>query len=156
MTFKFSKRSLGHLEGVDPKLQRVMARALAISKVDFGIIDGLRTQSEQRALVASGASQTMSSKHLTGHAVDVMAYVGSRGSWEAPLYHKIADAVRDASIELDVSVRWGGAWQVPDVGQWAQDMEAASRRYIAIRVAAGRMPFVDSGHFELSGDDYVG
>ena len=75
--FKLSKRS-----GVDERLQAVVNSAIHRSKIDFGVICGLRTMDEQRALVEKGASQTMKSKHLEGLAVDLMVYIGSRGSWE--------------------------------------------------------------------------
>ena len=51
----------------------------------------------------------MKSKHLDGLAVDVMAYVGSRGSWEMSLYDNIADAFKLAAIEEDVAIRWGAS-----------------------------------------------
>jgi hypothetical protein len=77
MTFKLSQRSLGNLEGVDKRLQKAVHHAIGETKVDFGVICGLRTIEEQRELVAKGASQTLKSKHLDGEAVDLMAYIGS-------------------------------------------------------------------------------
>ncbi|WP_411692198.1 M15 family metallopeptidase, partial [Escherichia coli] len=62
-------------------------------------------------LVTTGKSQTMNSRHLTGHAVDVVAYVGNQVSWEWPLYEKIAAAFRQASQELNIPVEWGGDWK---------------------------------------------
>ena len=44
-------------------------------EADSGLTCGLRTMEEQQALVDSGASQTMKSKHLEGNAVDVVAYI---------------------------------------------------------------------------------
>ena len=82
MTFKLSQRSLSNLEGVKPELVKVVHTAIEITSIDFGVTQGLRTVQEQRQLVASGASQTRKSKHLTGDAVDVVAYLGSRISWE--------------------------------------------------------------------------
>ena len=80
--FGLSQRSLDRLERVDPRLQDVVRLAITKTKVDFGVICGLRTIEEQRLLVAKGASQTMKSRHLEGNAVDLMAYIGSRPSWE--------------------------------------------------------------------------
>ena len=82
MAFKLSNRSLDRLQGVDPDLVRVVEIAIQETKIDFGVIEGLRTEEKQRQLVESGASQTMKSKHLEGLAVDLMAYIGPRGSWE--------------------------------------------------------------------------
>jgi len=149
MAFKLSKRSLGKLEGVKPELVAVVQRAIQITSVDFGVIQGLRTMEEQRELVAKGASQTMKSKHLTGDAVDVMAYIGSRGSWEMSLYDDIADAFKVAAIEEDVQIRWGAAWHIPDLREWDGTMQDAMDEYIDLRRSQGRRPFIDGPHFEL-------
>ena len=153
MTFKLSKRSLDRLDGVDEQLVGVVNRAIRITKVDFGVICGLRTVAEQEALVASGASQTMKSKHIDGHAVDLMAYVGSRASWELSLYDDIADAMAESALSLGVRLRWGAAWTVPDIALWFADgktMEAAMNSYIDTRRSQGRRPFIDGPHFELN------
>lgn len=149
MSFKLSERSLKNLEGVDEKLNLVVLKAIKETKVDFGVICGLRTREEQEALVASGASQTMKSKHLDGHAVDLMAYVGSRGSWELNLYDDIADAMKQAAIDLDIGLRWGAAWTVSDIRHWDGTMEEAMQSYIDTRRGQGRRPFIDAPHFEL-------
>ena len=107
MAFKLSKRSLSRLEGVDERMVRVVKTAITVSKIDFGVICGLRTIEEQRELVdPKGASQTMKSKHIDGLAVDLMAYIGGRASWELNLYDDIADAMKIAADEEDVSLRW--------------------------------------------------
>lgn len=149
MGFKLSQRSLSRLEGVDERLVRVVRRAINLTSVDFGVIEGVRTEARQRQLVANGASQTMRSKHLTGDAVDLMAYLGSRGSWEATLYDEIADAMKTAAIAEEVAIRWGGAWTVADIRTWAGTMEEAQADYIRIRREQGRRPFLDMPHFEL-------
>jgi peptidoglycan L-alanyl-D-glutamate endopeptidase CwlK len=149
MAFRLSKRSLGRLEGVDERMVRVVKTAITLSSVDFGVIQGLRTVEEQRQLVAKGASQTMKSKHLEGLAVDVMAYVGSRGSWEMSLYDNIADAFKLAAIEEDVAIRWGAAWQIPDIREWDGTMQDAMDNYIDLRRSQGRRPFIDGPHFEI-------
>lgn len=153
MTFKLSQRSLDRLDGVDEQLVGVVNRAISITKVDFGVICGLRTEAEQRALVARGASQTMKSKHLEGNAVDLMAYVGSRASWELSLYDEIADAMAESALSLGVKMRWGAAWSVDDIAEWherGKSMEAAMNSYIDLRRSQGRRPFIDGPHFELN------
>ena len=111
MPFKLSQRSLGRLDGVKNELHSVVTTAIGLTNVDFGVICGLRTEQEQADIVARGASQTMKSKHLTGDAVDVMAYIQtdgkSRASWELNLYDDIADAFKEASIKEGVKIRWG-------------------------------------------------
>ena len=149
MGYKLSKRSLGKLEGVKPEMIEVVKTAIEFTTVDFGVIQGLRTLEQQRELVAKGASQTMKSKHLTGDAVDLMAYVGSRGSWELSLYDNIADAMKLAAIECDVKLRWGAAWHIDDIREWDGTMQDAMDQYIDIRRSQGRRPFIDGPHFEL-------
>ncbi|WP_162475625.1 M15 family metallopeptidase, partial [Candidatus Erwinia dacicola] len=90
---------------------KVTRRALELSPVDFGITEGLRSQERQKQMVAQSSSQTMNSRHLTGHAVDVVAYVGSDISWNMPLYQQIAQAFKQASAELSIPVEWGGDWK---------------------------------------------
>jgi len=149
MTFKLSARSEGKLEGLDPRLVAVVKSAIHRSKIDFGVICGMRTLEEQRELVEKGASQTMKSKHLQGYAVDLMAYIGSRGSWELNLYDDIADAMAEAAREIDVPIRWGAAWNVPNIAQFTGDMEDAMNHYIDERRSQNRRPFIDGPHFEL-------
>lgn len=149
MSFKLSKRSLSRLEGVDSKLIEVVKLAITMTKVDFGVIEGVRSIDRQRELVASGASQTMKSRHITGDAVDLMAYVGSRGSWELSLYDNIADSIKAAAQELDVKIRWGAAWHIDNIADWDGSMQDAMDSYIDLRRSQGRRPFIDGPHFEL-------
>lgn len=151
MMFKLSERSLKNLEGVDGRLVAVVKRAIEITKVDFGVIEGLRTPERQRELVLAGASQTMFSKHIEGRAVDLMAYIGSRASWELNLYDDIADAMKQAAQELGLPLKWGGAWTVPDIRKWEGTMQSAMDSYIDTRRAQGRKPFIDGPHYEISG-----
>lgn len=149
MSFHFSQRSLKELEGVNPKLIQVAHRAIQITKIDFGITEGVRSLETQKHYVATGKSQTLESKHLTGDAIDVVAYIGSKVSWELNLYDDIADAFAQAGRELDVSLRWGAAWNVSDITRWKGSMEDAMMYYIDTRRSQGRRPFIDGPHFEL-------
>ena len=149
MSFKLSSRSEAKLEGLDPRLVAVVKSAIHRTKIDFGVICGMRTLEEQTKLVAAGASQTMQSKHLQGYAVDLMAYIGSRGSWELNLYDDIADAMADAAREVDVPIRWGAAWTISNIAQFEGTMEDAMNSYIDDRRTQGRRPFIVGPHFEL-------
>lgn len=111
MTFIFSKRSENNLLGVHPALVQVVRRALELSEIDFAVIEGRRTEERQRKLFEAGASQTMNSRHLTGHAVDLAAWVGGTIRWDWPLYPKIAKAMKDAAKELETAIIWGGDWK---------------------------------------------
>jgi len=150
MTFKLSTKSQDRLKGVNSKLVKVVKRAIKETKVDFGVICGLRTLAEQKALVEKGASQTLKSKHIDGLAVDLMAYVGGRASWELNLYDDIADAMKEAAKLENVSVRWGAAWHVNNIADTNHNMDEVMNQYIDLRRSQGRRPFIDGPHFELS------
>lgn len=147
--FKLSRRSLDRLEGVDDRLVSVVKYAITLTKTDFGVIQGLRTLEQQKELVAKGASQTMKSKHLDGLAVDLMAYINGRGSWELNLYDDLADAMGEAADLVGCRVRWGAAWQIDNLGDWGGSAEEAMNAYIDLRRSEGRRPFIDGPHFEL-------
>jgi peptidoglycan L-alanyl-D-glutamate endopeptidase CwlK len=110
--FKWSDRSLWRMKGIHPDLRRVMDRALKLVPIDITVLEGVRTKERQRQLVRKGASKTMNSRHLTGHAVDI-APLGDDGqvSWDWPLYHQIAPAIKQAAAEEGVPIEWGGDWQ---------------------------------------------
>ena len=107
---KYSQRSLKNLKGIHPDLRRVIDRALQDSPVDFIVIEGLRSQTRQRELVDSGASQTMNSRHLTGHAVDLLPIGPNGPEFAWPLYHKLGPAVEAAAKAEGVAITWGGRW----------------------------------------------
>jgi len=150
MGFHLSKRSISRLAGVDEDLVEVVKYAITVTKIDFGVTCGVRTFSEQKALYASGASTTMKSKHLEGRAVDLVAYIGPRVSWEHSLYDDIADAMREGAKVVGVDLRWGAAWHIPDVRFWDGTMEDAMNAYIDLRRSQGKRPFIDGPHFELN------
>lgn len=154
MAFKLSDRSMSRLRGVHPDLVKVVKAAIDVTDVDFGVGIGLRTEEEQAALVAKGASQTLKSKHLRQddgfcHAVDLFAYVGGNVDWSLPLYDNIADAMKKGAMAHSVQIRWGAAWSVPNVMEWEGTMEEAMNSYIDLRRSQGRRPFIDGPHFEL-------
>jgi peptidoglycan L-alanyl-D-glutamate endopeptidase CwlK len=111
MTFSLSQKSKSKLVGVDPKLVKVVQRAIELTEVDFAVLEGLRDKERQAKLVAEGKSQTMNSKHLKGWAVDLGAYVNGTISWDKEHYFKIAKAMKQAASELKVTIRWGGEFK---------------------------------------------
>lgn len=123
---RYSKRSLGNLKGIHPDLRRVIDRALQESPLDFIVIEGLRTMQRQRELYASGASKTMNSRHLTGHAVDLLPIGKDGAAFDWPLYDKLGPAVKAAAEAEGVAITWGGDWQ----------------------------KFRDGPHFQLAWDEY--
>lgn len=109
--FRLSTRSEANLIGVHPDLIRVARRALELTTVDFGVTEGLRSAARQRQLYNEKKSQTLNSRHLSGHAIDIVAYVGKDISWDWHYYPKIAAAFKQAAAELNVSITWGGDWK---------------------------------------------
>jgi peptidoglycan L-alanyl-D-glutamate endopeptidase CwlK len=154
MAFNLSARSRSRLEGVHPDLSAVVHRAIELTKVDFGVTQGVRTLAQQEANVAAGKSQTMKSKHLIqddgySHAVDVVAYVGPDVSWELNLYDDICDAFAKAAREMEVPIKWGAAWSEGDIRSYPGSAEDAMMAYVDLRRSQGRRPFIDAPHFEL-------
>lgn len=154
MSFVLSQRSLSRLDGVHPDLVRVVKRALELSKQDFSVLEGLRTAERQAQLVKQGLSQTTNSKHLKqtdgfGHAVDLTPWVNGAVSFDWVYFYPIAEAVRVAAKELNVKIRWGGAWCV--LNETTNDAKALVADYVAARRKQGKKAFNDGPHFELYG-----
>lgn len=110
MSFKLSRRSKRRLKGVHPDLVRVVNTAITLTPVDFAVLEGLRSTDRQRSLFNAGASQTLNSRHLTGHAVDLGAWVDGGIRWDWPLYDRIANAMKRAANVERVPIQWGGDW----------------------------------------------
>jgi len=111
MAIVLGQRSLLRLEGVHPDLVRVVKKAVAMSPLDFTVLEGLRTLDRQKQLMAAGATKTMNSRHLTGHAVDLAPMIGGTVRWDWPLYHQLAAVVKDAAKAENVPIQWGGDWR---------------------------------------------
>lgn len=111
MPFALGQRSLDRLKGVHPDLVRVVKRAIAESDLDFTVLEGLRTLERQKQLMAQGATRTMNSRHLTGHAVDLAPVINGAVSWDWPLYHRLAKVVKAAAEKEGVALTWGGDWR---------------------------------------------
>lgn len=117
--FQLGAASLQRLAGVHPDLVKVVKRAIEITPIDFTVLEGLRSRERQRQLVAKGASKTMNSRHITGHAVDIAPLVNGKVSWDWQYYHPLAAAVKQAAREVGVVVEWGGDWRkFPDGPHW--------------------------------------
>lgn len=110
MPFVLGSTSRARLKQVHPDLVKVVERAIQLTPLDFTITEGRRTVARQRQLVAEGASKTMNSRHITGHAIDFAVLVGGKVRWDWPLYPRVADAFKAAAKELNVPIIWGGDW----------------------------------------------
>lgn len=104
-------RSIARLAGVHPDLVRVVQRAAILSPLSFIVTEGLRTRERQQRLLEKGATKTLNSRHITGHAIDVAAKVDDEVRWDWPLYDELALAFKTAASELGVEIVWGGDWK---------------------------------------------
>ncbi|MEW5705092.1 MAG: M15 family metallopeptidase [Pseudomonadota bacterium] len=114
-----NERSLRNLEGVHPDLVRVVHRAAETES--FIVTEGLRNLERQRILKTAGKSWTLNSRHLTGHAVDV---VDPDGRYDIPDLDRIAIAMKAAAKELNVQIVWGGDWKSRDTPHFELDRKA--------------------------------
>jgi peptidoglycan L-alanyl-D-glutamate endopeptidase CwlK len=142
MSITLGSRSLARLEGVHPDLVRVVKRAAAMSDLDFTVLEGLRTEARQKQLLQQGATKTMNSRHLTGHAVDLGAMMDGTVRWDWGLYLKLAEIIRSASACEKVPIRWGGTWKLLSAIQGPITGKNLSRS------------FPDGPHFELPRANY--
>jgi peptidoglycan L-alanyl-D-glutamate endopeptidase CwlK len=142
MSITLSQRSLQRLEGVHPDLIRVVKRAAAASSLDFMVLEGLRTLDYQKQLLAQGATKTLNSRHLTGHAVDLAPMIGGTVRWDWGLYLALAEVMRSASVHEKVPIRWGGTWKLLSAIQGPITAKILSRS------------FPDGPHFELLRANY--
>jgi peptidoglycan L-alanyl-D-glutamate endopeptidase CwlK len=114
-----NERSLRNLEGVHPDLVRVVKRAAELEP--FIVTEGLRNLDRQKKLKAAGKSWTLNSRHLTGHAVDV---VDPDARYDIPDMNDIAAAMKGAAKELGVPIVWGGDWKQRDTPHFELDRKS--------------------------------
>ena len=151
--FIFGKKSASLLATTHPDLQKVAKEALSISKVDFGIIEGRRSVDKQTQYVKAGLSQTMKSRHLTGHAIDCIPFVdGKFDDKTEDNFTIMAEAFREAAIKLEIEILWGRAWLM--ALNYYPSAQAAMDAYVAKRRAEHRTPFMDGPHFQLTFRQY--
>ena len=154
MSYVLGSKSKSKLNGVHSDLVHVVRCAISMTEQDFSVSEGLRSVERQRKLVSQGKSQTMNSRHITGHAVDILPYpfngdvdedgIANIHDWDQ--YYVLADAMLSASKKLDVPLRWGGNWRIRDVRSWSDSGKALAKAY------PGNFP--DGPHFELPREFY--
>ena len=109
--FRLGATSQARLKGVHPSLVKVVEEAIKRTPIDFTVLEGLRTKERQKQLVAKGASKTMNSYHITGHAVDIAPLVDGKVTWDWKYYNQLAPVIKQVAKELGVNVTWGGDWK---------------------------------------------
>lgn len=108
---KLTARDESRLVGLHPDLVKVIRRAAAVTDIPFAVIEGMRTIETQRKYVAKGASKTLKSRHLTGHAIDIAPMIDGKITWAWPVYRNLAPIVKAAASAVGVKVEWGGDWR---------------------------------------------
>tara|TARA_R110002126_G_scaffold151295_4_gene298317 strand:+ start:236 stop:817 length:582 start_codon:yes stop_codon:yes gene_type:complete len=110
--YSLSAKSLNRLKGLHPDLVKIVERAIEITTIDFSVGEGLRPITRQKELYQQGATTTMNSRHLTGHAVDLFALdENGKVSWNWKYYHPLAAVMKQAAKDVGVSIEWGGDWK---------------------------------------------
>jgi peptidoglycan L-alanyl-D-glutamate endopeptidase CwlK len=145
-------KSRAKLRDVHPALAGVILGAAEISPLPFTVLEGKRSLDRQRALLASGASRTMDSRHLTGHAVDIAPLVEDQVRWDWPLFYRLAPVVKLVASRKGVALVWGGVWDRPLAELCDVEQDVAD--YIQRRRAVGKKAFIDGPHFELGRTQY--
>jgi len=150
--FYLGQQSQERLEGLDPGLVKCVRRAITQTSVDFSVFEGMRSRTRQEQLYREGVSRTLDSYHLTGHAVDLVPFIGGRLQWQAAACCQVAIAMREAAQEFKVEVTWGGVWDRlltqldPVILQ--KEIDHYVGRYRAAR-GPDHHPLIDYPHFQV-------
>lgn len=135
-------------------------RAYEVTAQDFSVIEGRRTSAREQQLFQAGASHTLDSRHITGHAIDFAPYIGGI-RWEWPLFYPVVEAFWLASDALGIPLRWGGVWDRElrqlDRAVLAKEAHDYQQREIARQHSLGIAdphPLADGGHIELPRSAY--
>lgn len=140
---ELTEKDLKKLEGVHPHLREVVFEMRWISVLPFMVYQGLRSLGEQERLYrAGGTTWTLASRHLDGHAVDLLPLFGGKPSYAWPMYFPLARLAREAAQKLKIPLIWGGTWKRLDTES---------------RVIDGRILHptrMDGAHFELPKEFY--
>jgi peptidoglycan L-alanyl-D-glutamate endopeptidase CwlK len=151
--YQLGNKSLEKLKLVHPDLARVVKRAINLTEQDFTVVEGLRTLERQKELVATGKSQTMKSRHLDGHAVDLAPWVNGTIDWNTTShFDAVAEAMRKAAIAEKVEVLWGASWDL--ALNYRVSSADALEAYLHDCKVKGKKPFLDRPHFQLTWKAY--
>lgn len=105
------QRTERNLLNVHSDLVAVFKAAYDKSKLKPIVTEGRRSYDRQASLVKAGASRTMNSRHLSGHAVDIAFVVNGKVRWDWPLYKAFADVMKLEAGRAGIKIVWGGDWR---------------------------------------------
>ena len=107
-SYRLGKKSRRKMIGVHPYLAFAVEKAIQISDVDFGVVDGVRSMDRQRKLVKQGKSKTFNSYHLYGLAVDLVPYINGRYTWDDDgAFEMIEEAMKEVIEAYNLPIEWG-------------------------------------------------
>lgn len=147
--YHLGPRSERNLVGVVQPLQDVTRLGITYTLQDFCVFEGVRSKTRQIELVRTGASRTLNSRHLTGHAVDLVAWIGGQASWSERPHYVIAEAMHRAGTELGIVTRWGGCWDRMLGDLDPDDLAGEAHEYVKRCKAQGIRAFLDLVHHEI-------
>lgn len=133
---KPNERDYERLQGVDTVLAAVALQVIERHHIECHVTEGLRTAARQKELVAQGKSKTLDSKHLTGHAVDLVVMPNGKLDWSPKAYTELARTFAQVALEFGLPVRWGGSWR------WISGPKCSDYPFLAAK-------FFDGPHFEI-------
>lgn len=107
-------RSERNLAGVHPDLATLIRAVATQYEHEIIVTEGVRTPERQAELFKAGASLTLNSRHLTGHAIDVAVKVSGEIVWTWHIYAKLAEVVKQTAKELAIPIIWGGDFVMRD------------------------------------------
>lgn len=118
MSRTWDQISVERLKGVHPDLRKVADAVLQVAPWPLRVTEGLRTLERQKQLVAMKASKTMNSRHLTGHAIDVVPYVDldrdgkieTEELYNKELFKQLISIAKDCAEKLGIEMTWGYDW----------------------------------------------
>lgn len=148
-----SRRDLERLAGVHERLAETVRVCYAMSPIPLVVLEGLRTMERQREYVKIGASRTLDSRHLTGHAVDLGVLQGDVVSWHWPLYYRLAILMRQAAEVTGAVLTWGGVWDKPMTEYTrtcAEEVRLYGNRWRRAHPGEEGGPLIDGPHYELA------
>lgn len=130
--FSLGKASSANVKQLKIDMQRVIWRAIKITKIDFSVVECRRSTEQQRINITKGVSWSMDSRHLVDpngdddkvFAADIYPYYEGRTNHDEWLYRKIAKAMFQAASELNIDIRWGGFWKQADNPHWQLSWES--------------------------------
>ena len=149
-----SDASRAELHGVHRDLIKVVQGAICVTELDFSVLEGIRSVERQKELFNKKKTKTMKSRHLTGHAVDLVPYVKGKSSFDWNDVYKVARAMRTASIETGIPIKWGGVWD-KNMDELDSDMKLEVMSFISREECKNPDRFLDGVHFQLCRKKYL-